>query len=106
VKNKLLLCYGQKNKLWSEFYPHKEANSVRWDYDDYIFAMIESLYGFQEHIVGLLKSLDISDKDVFQAINFGLSPEEKKQREAFMKKIQEEQEKMQKLKLERKEPEK
>jgi len=93
VKDKLILCHGQKNKLWNPDYPHKEAMAVRWDYDDFIFSMIESLYGFQEHIVALLNTMDIKDKDIFKAVDFGLSSEEKEQRELFLKKIKEMQEK-------------
>jgi len=91
VKNKLILCYGERNKLWNQQYPYSEAEAVKWDYDSYIFAMIESLYGFQEHIVALLKSLEVSDDKVFQAINFGLTEDEKEQRKIYMKKLAEEQ---------------
>ncbi|HUU41206.1 MAG TPA: hypothetical protein VMW42_09705 [Desulfatiglandales bacterium] len=92
VKDKLILAWGEKNRLWNQSYPYKEGEEVKWDYDSFIFTMIESLYGFQEHIVATLKTLEVSDDKVFQAITFGLSKEEKEQREIFMKKVKEEQE--------------
>jgi len=95
VKNKLILCNGQRNKLWAERYPHKSSLAVRWDYDDFIFTMIESLYGFQEHIVAMCESLGISGDKVFQAINFGLTEEEKEQRKMFFERWKEYQEKQQ-----------
>jgi len=99
VKDKLILCNGTKNKLWNQQYPYSEAAAVKWDYDSYIFAMTEILYGFQEHIVALLKSLEVSDDKVFQAINFGLTEDEKEQRKIYMKNLAEAQ-KMYQKKLE------
>ena len=105
VKNKNILCYTKQNViLFHPNNPHKDLETLRWDFSDFLFFMIQALYGFQEHIVALLKSLEVSDKEVFKALDFGLNPHEKEMKEIWWKKYKEEQAKIPQKKAEEKKP--
>ena len=51
-----------------------------------IQAITVDLEGIKEHLVAALKTMEISDKKIFKASDFGLTEEEKRQREAFFQK--------------------
>lgn len=89
VKNKNLLCYGKKIILFDPHNPHQNLETLRWDFNDFILSITQSLWSFQEHIVALLKGLEVSDEDVFKAVDFGLTPAEKEVRMGWQNKQKE-----------------
>ncbi len=93
VKNKNLLCYGKRSILFAPNNPHKDIHTLKWDFNDFISSMTQALFGFQEHIVAQLKGLGVSDKDVFKAIDFGLTEEEIEVKKMWQRKQREEMEK-------------
>lgn len=92
VKYKNWLCYGKRNILFAPHNPHKNIHTLKWDFNDFILSMNSALSGFQEHIVAQLKELGVSDKDVFNAVDFGLTKEEKEEKKLWQKKQREEME--------------
>jgi len=85
VKNKNLICFIKLNGLWNPENPHKGIKTMRLDFSDFINFMNQSLFGFQEHLVALLNGIGVKSKDVFKALDFGLTQDDKKFRELFYK---------------------
>ena len=86
VKAKSLLCFTKQNILFNPNNPHKDVETLRWDFGDFLYTLIQSLQGFQEHIVGALKALEVDEKEVFKAADFGLTAEEKEMKSLWWKK--------------------
>ena len=83
IKAKTLHAYQTQNVLFAPNNPHKDIETLRWDYASFTQMMINDLQGFQEIVVGLLVSLDHLDregKEAFRAANYGLTPEEQELR--------------------------
>lgn len=97
IKGKSLNIYGKQNLLFSPDNPHNELNTVKWDYYEFTQEMINFLDGIREHIVSTLKSMQ-SKEEPYKASEFGLTAEEKKQREEFAKKYKKNQKKQVKKK--------
>jgi hypothetical protein len=57
--------------------PHKDTETLRWDFSEFAYFMNQILIGYQEHVVGALKALDVNEGEVFKAGDFGLNEEEK-----------------------------
>ena len=87
IKAKSTHTYGVRQLLYSDVNPHHELETLRWDYHAFTNAVLHNYQGFQEIVVGLLVSLDPSDKDgkeAFKAFDYGLSDQEKEQRKKFL----------------------
>jgi len=83
IKTKNVYALQALNALLSENNPHTQIDTLRWDYAAFIQTIISTLQGFQENVVGLLVSIDPSDregKEAFRAFNYGLTEEEKEMR--------------------------
>jgi len=89
VKNKTLLCSIKQMTLFSKENPHTEIITLKWDISSFLFSLIQALYGFQEHIVASLKTLEVSDREVFKATDFGLTEKDKEMRELWDKRYKE-----------------
>lgn len=85
IKTKEIHCYGWQKALESNANPEKDADSLRHQFLWFIRETIIHFAGIKEHIVAALKTMDKSDKEIFKAADFGLTPEEKRQREEFFK---------------------
>ena len=95
IKGKSLNIYGKQNLLFKSDNPHNELNTVKWDYFEFTQEMINFLDGVREHIVSTLKSMQMTEEP-YKASEFGLTDEEKKQREEFSKQYKENQKKISK----------
>lgn len=87
IKAKSMHAYTVRQLLYAEANPHKELETIRWDYYAFTNAVLQNYQGFQEIVVGLLVSLDPSDKDgkeAFKAFDYGLNDQEKEQRKKFL----------------------
>lgn len=87
VKVKNIVCGLKQSTLWNPNNPHHEVYTLKWDFNDFIISMNQAYYGLQEHIVALLKTLEVSDKEVFKAVDFGLTEKEKKMKDEWYKKF-------------------
>jgi len=85
IKTKSAFCYQAQNVLFDPQNPHKEIATLRWEYSGLLFSITQALQGFQEHIVGLLKALEVQENEVIKAIDFGLSDQEKEAKELWWK---------------------
>lgn len=84
AKGKALFAYQIQNTLFSGNNPHQDIETLRWEYAHFCQAMISSLQGLQESIIGVLVAVDPSDREgleAFRASNYGLTDEEKNLRQ-------------------------
>ena len=87
IKIKSLHTYQVQSLLFSADNPHEDIKTLKWDYFAYTNTAMQNLQGFQEIVVGLLVTLDPSDKEgnqAFKASDYGLKPEEKEMRKKFL----------------------
>ena len=94
IKSKALLSYNKMQLLYHPQNPHKELETLRWDFNDFCYFMLQTMQGFQEHVVATLKALDVDEKEVFKASDFGLTKEEKEIRDEWMTKYRKDQKKI------------
>ena len=94
IKAKSLHAYQTQNTIFSPNNPHEDIKTLRWEYAAFTQTMISNFQGFQENVVGLLVSIDPSDKDgnaAFRAATYGLTDEEKEMRHQYTKKFAQQQ---------------
>lgn len=80
IKNKANHAMWVQNTLFMPKNPHKDVETIRWEYGTYAQTVWNYLQGFQEAVVAVLVSLDPEDKDgkaAFRASDYGLTDEEK-----------------------------
>jgi hypothetical protein len=85
VKTKSVLCYTEQNLLFNPKNPHTQIDTLRWEFGGFLFSIIQALQGFQEHIVGSLKALNVKENEIVKAIDFGLSNQEKEAKDLWWK---------------------
>lgn len=88
IKSKALTAYNTQQLLISQNNPHKELDTLKWEYFHFIQNVFGYLSGFQEALVGALVTLNPQDKDgklSFRASDYGLTEDEKERRKQFMK---------------------
>ncbi len=91
VKSKTNSVYGTQQFLFHPKSPHKEIETLRWEFWRFAEAVIDSLRGFQEALVGALITLNPKDRDgklVFRSADYGLTEDEKKVRDEYIKRSQ------------------
>lgn len=94
IKAKSLHAYQTRNIIFSPQNPHKDIKTLQWEYAAFTQTMISNLQGFQETVVGLLISVDPSDregKEAFRAANYGLTPEDIEFRRQYSTKLAQQQ---------------
>ena len=84
IKSKILPCYQKQAILFNADNPHKDAETLRWDFYEFAQQIISYLEGFKEHIVAVLKSMEKSEKEIFKAAEFGLTEDEKIRQKEFL----------------------
>lgn len=70
--------------------PHKDIETLRWEYGLFQQAMYAFLQGFQENVVAILVTLSPGDregKQAFRASDYGLTKFEKEGREAYQRQL-------------------
>lgn len=92
IKGKSTYLYGKQNILFNPENPHTESISIKWNYFEFIQEIINFVDGIREHIVSILKTMELR-QEPYRASEFGLTEEEKKQREDFYKQYKKKQEK-------------
>lgn len=83
IKSKILTCYQKQNILFLANNPHKDIETLRWNFNEFAQQVIGYLEGFKEHIVAVLKSMEKSEKEIFKAAEFGLTEDEKTRQKEF-----------------------
>lgn len=82
--NAVLFAY---NALFNPNNPHKDVNTLRWEYGLFLQYVLNFLQGLQEQVVSVLVSLRPDDKDgklAFRASDYGLTEQDKElRRESF-----------------------
>jgi len=82
--NTVLFTY---NALFNPKNPHKDVNTLRWEYGLFLQYVINFLQGLQEQVVSVLVSLRPDDKEgelAFRARDYGLTEQDKElRRESF-----------------------
>jgi len=86
IKTKEIHCYGWQKALEAKVSPNNAVDSLGYQFLWFVKETIIHFAGIKEHIVAALKTMDKSDKEIFKAADFGLTPEEKRQREEFFRK--------------------
>lgn len=82
IKNKTLHAFIEQGALGNPKNPHT-IDTLKWQSASFAQAMITYLQGLQEAVVGVLVTLNPKDKEgkeVFRASDYGLTEEEKKNR--------------------------
>lgn len=91
IKAKSLHCFFVQNTLWNPNNPHKEMDTLRWEYGAFTQTMITALQGFQESVVGVYTTLNPDDKDgakVFRAADYGLTQQEREFKQKNLERLQ------------------
>ncbi|MDD1779286.1 MAG: hypothetical protein LUQ65_14055 [Candidatus Helarchaeota archaeon] len=94
VKSKTTSLFETQQFLFSKQNPHKEIDTLRWDYFQFTKNVINFLSGFQESLVGTLVTLNPEDKEgekAFKAANYGLTEQEKELRRGYMERFKDQQ---------------
>lgn len=78
VKNRSMHCYGKQNILFAKDNPHKDIETLKWDFWEFAREVIGYLDGFREHIVAILKTMNPNEDQIFKAADFALTEEDKK----------------------------
>jgi len=85
IATKRLHYHTIQKELEGQTNPYSDLNALKHGYLTFVRGTLIDLTGIREHVVGALKTMDISDKEIFKASDFGLTEAEKKQREDFFK---------------------
>ena len=76
IKAKSLYAYQTYSTIFSPNNPHEDIKTLQWEYAAFTQTMISNFQGLQENVVGLLVSIDPSDKEgnaSFRAANYVLT---------------------------------
>ena len=79
IKSKQIYYYTKQKALETGVCSDKDS------FSQFIQQALIDFEGMKEHLVATLKTMDESDREITRASDFGLTPEEKKQREEFFK---------------------
>lgn len=82
IKSKQIYYYTRQKTLESGIYSGSD-NQVKNDFSMFIQGLIVDFEGIKEHLVAALNTMDISAREIFKAADFGLTDEDKRQREEF-----------------------
>jgi hypothetical protein len=94
VKSKTTSVFETQQFLYSKQNPHKEFDTLRWEYFQFTKNVINFLNGFQESLVGALVTLNPEDKKgekAFKAADYGLTEQEKELRQGYMNRLKDQQ---------------
>jgi len=94
VKSKTTSVFETQQVLFSKQNPHKEIDTLRWEYFQFTKNVINFLSGFQESLIGALVTLNPEDKEgekVFKAADYGLTEQEKELRRGYMEHFEDQQ---------------
>ena len=94
VKSKIMSVFETEQVLFSKENPHKEIDTLRWEYFQFTKNVINFLNGFQEGLAGALVTLNPADKEgekVFKAAEYGLTESEKEIRRGYMERFKDQQ---------------
>jgi len=101
ISNSLLAMFNDvKNKgnhvslvqqlLYSPAFPHKDLQTLKFEYAHFTQTVMNYLWGFQEAIVGILVTLNPNDKEghqAFRATDYGLTADEKQWRKEWIERL-------------------
>lgn len=85
IKSKQIYYYTRQKTLESGIYAESDSQ-IKNDFSIFIQEILVDFEGIKEHLVAALKTMSIRDREIFKASDFGLTDEDKKQREEFFKK--------------------
>jgi hypothetical protein len=94
IKAKATHAYMNYQLLFNQINPHKDINTLRWEFAAFTQTVINYLQGFQEQVVAVLVSLSPNDRDgrqVFRAGEYGLTEQEKQMRQELMERFRKQQ---------------
>ena len=87
VKSKSTSVFETHQFLFHKQNPHKDIDTLRWEYLQFTKNVINFLQGFQENLVGALATLNPEDKQgekAFKAADYGLTQQEKELKRNYM----------------------
>ena len=88
IKSKLAIVYVTQQLLGAPKNPHKDIETLRWEYFLFTYTVIGYLNGFQEIVRGTLSTLkpeDNTGEAAFKAADYGLTGQERKLRDEYMR---------------------
>lgn len=94
VKSKTTSVFETQQVLFSKQNPHKEIETLRWEYFQFTKNVINFLSGLQESLAAALVTLNPEDKEgekVFKAANYGLTEQEKELKQGYMERFKDQQ---------------
>ena len=94
VKSKSTSVFDTQQFLFHKQNPHKDIDTLRWEYFQFTKNVINFLNGFQENLVGALVTLNPEDKQgekAFKAADYGLTEQEKEFKRTYMANIKNQQ---------------
>ena len=94
IKAKATHAYMNQQLLFSQINPHKDINTLRWEFAAFTQTVINYLQGFQESVVAVLVSLNPNDRDgrqAFRAGEYGQTEQEKQMRQDMMERFRKQQ---------------
>jgi hypothetical protein len=94
VKSKTTSVFETQQFLFHKQNPHKDIDTLRWEYLQFTKNVINLLNGFQENLVGALVTLNPKDKQgekAFKAADYGLTEQEKELKREYMGRLKDQQ---------------
>lgn len=94
VKSKSTSVFETQQFLFHKRNPHKDIDTLRWEYFQFTKNIINYLNGFQENLVGVLATLNPEDKQgekAFKAADYGLTEQEKELKRRYMDRLKDQQ---------------
>jgi hypothetical protein len=94
VKSKTTKVFETQEFLFHKQNPHKEIETLRWEYFQFTKNVMNFLNGFQESLVGILVTLNPEDKQgekAFKAADYGLTEQEKELKRGYMDRLKDQQ---------------
>ena len=94
LKAKSTYAYMNLQLLYSQKNPHKDINTLRWEFAAFNQTVISYLQGFKESVVAVLVSLDPNDRSgfhAFRAADYGMTEEEKQMHQDWVELLRKQQ---------------
>ena len=86
IKLKISKYYLKQSLIFNPKSPYKETDALRWNFYEFTIEAISHLDSLRESIVPVIKTIDENEDRIFKGTDFGLTIEEKKQKELFIEK--------------------
>jgi hypothetical protein len=87
IKTKQIDYYTRQKQLESRVYSAQDLNEITHSFSAFIRETTVDFEGVKEHLVAALKTMNPSEEEIFKASDFGLTSDDKRRRDEFLKRM-------------------